>query len=221
MNDEQRSAAWVSAGRAVADQVIDGMSVGLGTGRSAAAGIRALGERVASGLTCTGVATSRASEALATEVGIDLMPLRDDLDIAFDGADCVTPGGLIVKGAGGAMVRERLVAEAAKRFVVLVDESKLADSLDAWGLLPIAVLPFAADRVTRQLADLTPARRDQPSDDGLVLLDLCVPPGSDWVAVADRAWSLPGVVDHGLFVVEAGNVIVGTPGGARLLTDHA
>ncbi len=221
MNDEQRSAAWQSAGQAIAAQITDGMRVGLGTGRSAAAAIRALGVRIAQGLTCTGVATSVASESLAREVGVELTGLRDNLDIAFDGADCVTPTGLIVKGAGGAMVRERLVADAAGRFVVLVDESKLADSLDAWGLLPIAVLPFAADRVTKLLADLTPARRGTPSDDGLVLLDLCVPAGADWVAIADRAWSTPGVVDHGLFQVEPQNVLVGYPDGARKLSDRS
>lgn len=217
MNDEQRSAAWQSAGEHIAAQITDGMRVGLGTGRSAAAAIRALGARVAAGLACTGVPTSTASDKLAREVGIDVTGLRDDLDLAFDGADCVTPQGLIVKGAGGAMVRERLVADAARRFVVLIDESKLSDSLDAWGLLPIAVLPFAADRVARQLADLTPARRDQPSDDGLTLMDLCVPAGADWVAVAERAFAIPGVVDHGLFIVDPSDVVVGTPDGARRL----
>jgi ribose 5-phosphate isomerase len=91
----------------------------------------------------------------------------------------------------------------------------LARTLDDWGLLPIAVLPFAADRVARQLRDLTPARREALSDDGLILMDLCVPSGSDWVEVADRAVNLPGVVDHGLFMVDPKNVIVGTPAGAR------
>jgi ribose 5-phosphate isomerase len=85
--------------------------------------------------------------------------------------------------------------------------------------LPIAVLPFAADRVTKQLADLSPARRETPSDDGLILMDLCVPAGADWVEVADRAWSTPGVVDHGLFVVEPADVLVGYPDGARRLPD--
>ena len=219
VNDEQRSAAWQAAGLAVAAQITDGMTVGLGTGRSAAAAIRALGARVAEGLSCAGVPTSFGSEVLANEVGIEVAALRDDLDIAFDGADCVTRSGLIVKGAGGAMVRERLVAEAAKRFVVLVDETKLGETLDVWGLLPIAVLPFAADRVTKQLADLSPARRETPSDDGLILMDLCVPAGADWVEVADRAWSTPGVVDHGLFVVDPADVLVGYPDGARRLPD--
>lgn len=216
-DDEKRSAAWQAAGEAIAAQVRDGMRVGLGTGRSAAAGIRALGARVANGLRCEGVPTSIASDALARELGIAVVPFRDDLDLAFDGADCVTPDGLIVKGAGGAMVRERLVAEAATRFVVLVDDSKLADSLDAWGKLPVAVLPFAASRVETVLADLHPVRRDALSDDGLVLVDLQVVPGSDWQAVADRVAGVPGVVDHGLFMVDPGSVIVGTPEGARAL----
>lgn len=217
MNDDKRSAAWRAAGEAIAVQVQDGMRVGLGTGRSAAAGIRALGARVAGGLRCEGVPTSEASDALARELGIPVVPFRDDLDLAFDGADCVTPGGLIVKGAGGAMVRERLVAEAAARFVVLVDESKLAHSLDAWGKLPVGVLPFAAERVAAVLADLTPVRREALSDDALVLMDLHVPAGSDWQAVADRVAGVRGVVDHGLFRVDPATVIVGTPEGARPL----
>lgn len=218
MNEEQRSAAWRAAGRAAAGQIADGMRVGLGTGRSAAAAIRELGASVARGLSCTGVATSLASEQLAREVGIALGPLREDLDLAFDGADCVTPDGLVVKGAGGAMVRERLVADAAARFVVLVDESKLADSLDAWGRLPVAVLPFAAERVAVLLAAYAPARRDKLSDDGLVLFDLQVPAGADWVAVADEVATVPGVVDHGLFRVNPSDVIVGLPDGTRTLT---
>ena len=156
------------------------MRVGLGTGRAAAAGIAALGERVRAGLRCTGVPTSRASAALARDQGIAVGRLRGPLDVAFDGADAVDPGGLVVKGAGGAMVRERIVAGAAARFVVLVDGPKLVASLDAWGVLPIAVVPFAAARVAVELAEFSPARRDRRSDDGLVLLDLAVPAGSSW-----------------------------------------
>lgn len=204
----------------MAADVADGMTVGLGTGRSAAAAVRALGERVRTGLQCVGVSTSQATEALAAECGIPTESLNADIDLAFDGADCVTPEGLIVKGAGGAMVRERLVALAASRFVILIDETKRADSLDEWGLLPIAVLPFAADRVERRLGDLSPARRATLSDDGLVLMDCALPSGADWAAVARRIGDTPGVVDHGLFVVDPDDVIVGYPTGARTLTER-
>lgn len=213
MSERERQRAWEAAGRAAAALVDDGMRVGLGTGRAAAAGILALAERVRGGLRCTGVATSRASAALARAEGIPLGRLRGGLDLAFDGADAVDPSGLVVKGAGGAMVRERVVADAAARFLVLVDGPKLVSSLDEWGVLPIAVVPFAAERVRRSLRDLMPVRRAERSDDGMALMDLAVPTGGDWRALAARARSLPGVLDHGLFEVARSDVIVGTPDG--------
>ncbi|MDX6646729.1 MAG: ribose 5-phosphate isomerase [Miltoncostaeaceae bacterium] len=189
------------------------MRVGLGTGRAAAAGIAALGERVRQGLRCAGVPTSPASERLARLAGVPIIRLRGPLDLAFDGADAVDPAGLIVKGAGGAMVRERIVASAARRFLVLVEGPKLVRSLDEWGLLPIAVVPFAAAWAAGRLADLQPARRPRPSDDGMALLDLRPPAGSDWREVAARARALPGVLDHGLFEVDLQDVLVGEPDG--------
>jgi len=208
-----RERAWAAAGQAAAARVEDGMRVGLGTGRAAAAGIRALARRVAGGLRCTGVPTSRASARLARELGIPLGRLRGPVDLAFDGADAVDPGGLLLKGAGGALVRERIVAEAADRFLVLVDGPKIVASLDEWGSLPVAAIPFAADLIAHELADLSPARRPGRSDDGLALLDLAVPPGSDWAAVADRVAGVRGVVDHGLFRVALDDVLVGRPDG--------
>ena len=100
--EDGRQRAWAAAGEAAAARIEDGMRVGLGTGRAAAAGIRALGLRVAGGLRCTGVPTSRASAALARELGIPLGRMNAPLDLAFDGADAVAPDGLVVKGAGGA-----------------------------------------------------------------------------------------------------------------------
>ena len=213
MGDELRQQAWRAAGRAAAELVDDGAWVGLGTGRAAAAGIRALGERVRDGLRCTGVPTSRASAMLAREAGIPVGRMPARLDVAFDGADAVDPNGLVVKGAGGAMVRERIVASAADRFVVLVDTPKLVDTLDVWGRLPIAVLPFAVRRVSAELADLAPERRAGRSEDGLVLADLTVARHADWEALAARLGALPGVVDHGLFKVPLRDVFVGAPDG--------
>ena len=189
------------------------MRVGLGTGRAAAAGINALGERVRGGLRCTGIPTSRASTALARAQGIAIGRLRGPLDLAFDGADAVDPDGLVVKGAGGAMVRERIVADAAARFLVLVDAPKMVASLDAWGVLPIAVVPFAAARVRSELSEFSPVQRAGRSDDGLALIDLAVPPGISWGDLANRLRTIPGVVDHGLFEVPLANVLVGAPDG--------
>jgi ribose 5-phosphate isomerase A len=216
-----RERAWAAAGEAAAAEVRDGMRVGLGTGRAAAAGIRALGRRVAGGLRCTGVPTSRASASLARELGIPVGRLDGPLDLAFDGADVVDPDGLVVKGAGGALVRERLVADAAARFLILVDGPKLTGSLDAWGRLPAAVVPFGVRRVMRELADLSPARRRGLSDDGLALVDLVIPAGSDWAAVAARVTGLPGVVDQGLFRVGLDRVLVGDPDGGCRTAEQA
>jgi ribose 5-phosphate isomerase A len=216
-----RERAWAAAGRAAAAEVADGMRVGLGTGRAAAAGIRALGERVAGGLRCTGVPTSRASDALAREVGIPVARLDGPLDVAFDGADAVDPDGLVIKGAGGALVRERIVADAAARFLILVDAPKMVGSLDAWGTLPVAVIPFGTRSVARALADLGPVRRPGRSDDGLAILDLAVPAGSDWAAVADRVAGTTGVVDQGVFRVTLDRVLIGAPDGTCATAEAA
>lgn len=212
MSDD-RQRAWDAAGQAAAALVEDGMRVGLGTGRAAAAGIRALGARVAAGLRCTGVPTSTASTALARELGIPVGRLSGALDLAFDGADAVDPAGLVIKGAGGALVRERIVAEAAGRFLILIDGPKLVGTLDEWGSLPLAVIPFGAARAMQLLGDLAPSRRPGRSDDALAIVDLHPPAGADWAAVADRAAAVPGVVDHGLFRTDPGDVLVGRPDG--------
>jgi ribose 5-phosphate isomerase A len=212
--EDARARAWAAAGEAAAARVEDGMRVGLGTGRAAAAGIRALGRRVAAGLRCTGVPTSRASAGLARGLGIPVGRLSGPLDLAFDGADAVDPGGLVVKGAGGALVRERIVADAAARFLVLVDGPKVVDSLDRWGTLPLAVVPFGAAAAMHALADLSPRRRPGRSDDGLVIVDLTIPAGADWAAAAERARAVAGVVDHGLFRVDLAHVLVGSPDGS-------
>jgi ribose 5-phosphate isomerase A len=215
MSEDDRQRAWAAAGRAAAAQVEDGMRVGLGTGRAAAAGIRALAERVRGGLRVWTTATSRASADLARAEGLRVGRLgARGLDLAFDGADCVRPDGLAVKGGGGAHVRERVVAESAERFLVLVDGAKLVASLDEWGHLPLAVVPFAAARVRSELEDVAPVTRGRRSDDGLVLMDLYPVPGGDWRALAERARALPGVVDHGLFALDPIAVLVGSPDGS-------
>ncbi|HWH15513.1 MAG TPA: ribose 5-phosphate isomerase A [Miltoncostaeaceae bacterium] len=220
---DARARAWQAAGRAAAALVPDGGRVGLGTGRAAAAGIHALAERMGAGLRCVGVATSRASAELAAGLGIPLDDMRGPVDLAFDGADVVTPEGLVVKGAGGALVRERIVDDTARRFVVLVDAAKLAPSADAWGVLPVAVLPFATAFVAGALADLAPVARPAPTDDGLTLLDVRPPAGADWEALHARIRALPGVVDTGLFRVSPADVLVGAPDGgvATLAGRHA
>jgi len=212
-HDDGRARAWEAAGRAAAALVSDGDRVGLGTGRAAAAGIRALGVRVADGLRCVGVPTSRASTALGRELGIPIARMREPVDIALDGADLVTPEGLAIKGGGGALVRERVVDGSARRFVVLIDAPKVATSLDAWGMLPVAVVPFAAEHVALALADLSPVRRPGRSDDGLAIIDLTMPAGADWERVDVRVRAVAGIVDTGLVRVVPDDVFVGAPDG--------
>jgi ribose 5-phosphate isomerase A len=213
-HDDGRTRAWEAAGLAAAALVADGDRVGLGTGRAAAAGIRALGQRVADGLRCVGIPTSRASQALARGLGIPLARMQGPVDIAFDGADLVAPSGLTIKGAGGALVRERIVDGSAGRFLVLVDAPKIAASLDAWGVLPIAVVPFAARHVALALSELGPVRRPGRSDDELVIMDLSVPAGLDWEDLDARVRAVAGVVDTGLFRVRPENVLIGAPDGS-------
>jgi ribose 5-phosphate isomerase A len=147
--------------------------------------------------------------------------LRGPIDVAFDGADAVDPAGLVVKGAGGALERERIVADAAGRFLMLVDAPKMVGTLDAWGTLPVAAIPFGAASVARALADLSPVRRAARSDDGLVILDLAVPPGSDWAALAARVDATTGVVDQGLFRVTLDRVLIGTQDGGCVTGEAA
>ncbi len=148
--------APVGAANAALDFVEDGMTLGLGTGRAAAAFVDALGARVAAGLRVTGVPTSEATAAQATRLGIPLTRLEDVdlLDVTFDGADEVDPALDLIKGYGAAMVREKIVAESSKKLVILVGPEKLVSKIGERGRLPIEVLPFGEALVRRELARL-------------------------------------------------------------------
>lgn len=207
--------------------VESGMRLGLGTGRAAAAFIRRLGEAVKGGLEVVGVPTSERSDALARELGIPLATLADveELAIAFDGADEVTPELDLTKGLGGALLRERVVAHCAKRFVILVTPEKRVDKLASRTHIPIEVVPFAAPVVERGLRALggKPTRRtgdDGPyhTDNGNLILDTTLPPLDD-ASVTDAAIrAIPGVVDTGLFLGMADEVLIGGPEGVERLT---
>lgn len=200
----------------------DGATVGLGTGRAAEAFIRALG---ASGLRVQGVPTSVRSERLARELGVAITSLDavESLDTAFDGADEVSPDLGLIKGLGGAHVRERVVAGAARRFVVLVTADKLVPSLGTRCPVPVEVVAFALAPVRRGLERLGAAvtRRTADggapftTDNGNPILDARFPPMDDPASVDARIRSLPGVIDTGLFLGMAERVIVGEGGAAR------
>lgn len=210
------------------DLISDGARVGLGTGRAASAFIAKLGERVRDGLRITAVATSAASARQARALGIPLIDLDEDaeLDLTVDGADEVAPSLDLVKGWGGALVRERIVASASRRQVILVGRDKLVRTLGERGRIPVEVIPLARGPVTRRLRllGLVPtlrldAKLTEPllSENTNLTIDCAVThPLGDGGAARDleaAMRSIPGVVDTGLFLGTAERVLVGDPDG--------
>ncbi|MEM1043172.1 MAG: ribose-5-phosphate isomerase RpiA [Bacteroidota bacterium] len=222
-------------GAAAARLVESGMRLGLGTGSTTAEALRALGQRIESeDLDVVGVPTSFAAERLARAVGIPLATLDDcpprsggvdRLDLALDGADEVADydGALhLIKGRGAAHTREKVVAAAADRFAVLIDPSKEVDRLGATMPVPVEVLPFAAGPVERALRALggDPAlrmgeKKDGPvvTDQGFWVFDTRFEPIADPAALGASIHAIPGVLDHGLFIGLATEVLVGEPDG--------
>ena len=209
-----------AAGRRAADLVKDGMRVGLGTGSTVRWTVVALGERKPD-IQC--VATSRQTEELAEGLGLRLV--RPDeagsLDIAIDGADEVDARLNLVKGGGGALTREKIVAQMARRFVVVVDESKLVEELGAFGL-PLEVLPFAPGVVAEQVRSLGARQvstRTIRSDNGNLLLDAAFGKIADPAGLATRLESIPGLVEHGLFLADCvESILVAGAEGVREMT---
>ena len=213
----QDEAKQAVARRAV-ELVEDGMHVGLGTGTTATMFIHELGRRVGDGLNVRCVASSEASEALAKSLGIDVVKLEEmpDLDLYIDGADEVGPGLALIKGGGGALLREKIVASAAKRFVVVVDASKMVETLGRFPL-PVEVIKMALPLVERALDELGlhPRLRMQKSgdgpfvtDEGNYILDCVCHAIADPVKTAADIRAIVGVVEHGLFLGMASLVLV-------------
>ena len=195
--------------------VTDGAVVGLGSGRAAGAFVRALAARVRDGLRVRGVATSEETARLARDLGIDLVGLEADIDLTVDGADEVDPRLNLIKGYGGALVRERIVAAASRRQVILVTAEKLVDTLGSRGRLPVEVLPFALPLCRRRLGDLElkptlRAHEDGPfvTDNFNVILDCAVGPIEDPAGLERAIRAIPGVIDTGLFLGTAHTVVV-------------
>lgn len=221
MNVEAQVLASLAA-RAL-DFVGDGAVVGLGTGRAATAFLRALADRVRQGLTIKGVPTSEATARLARDLGIPLTGLDEGfIEVTVDGADEVDPQLDLIKGYGGALVRERIVAAASRKQVILVDSSKLVPRLGTRGRLPVEVIPFAVPFCVRRLQELgcqaTPRLVDgKPfvSDNGNGIIDCAIEPLEDPGAFDNRIRAIPGVVDTGLFLGTAHTVLVAEEGTVR------
>ena len=202
MSDAKRAAAEEAA-----LLVEDGMRLGLGTGSTVNFLLPALAARGLKDLRC--VATSEATERLARDVGVPVEPFDtlERLDLAIDGADEVAPDRWLIKGGGGAHTREKIVAAAADRFVVIVDESKLVDAL-SWDV-PLELLAFGLASTLARLESATVREGAPPSPDDGVIADYATDL-DDPRAVAAKLDAEPGVVEHGLFPPElVTDVIVG------------
>jgi ribose 5-phosphate isomerase A len=213
--------------RAAAEKALelvqDGMLLGLGSGSTARYFTEGVGRLVAEGMTLRCVPTSRATAELAAANRITIVQeLVGQIDLAVDGADEVDPKLNLIKGRGGALFREKLVAAAAKRFIVVVDESKLVKELGV-GVLPVEVLPFlwrtTADRLIALGVSLTVRGGEEGpfiTDNGNLILDLMVEGGiKDAASFGEAVKKTIGVVEHGLFVGLTDTCIVAGPEGAR------
>jgi ribose 5-phosphate isomerase A len=200
-----------AAAIAAAQEIEDGMRLGLGTGSTVAHLLPAIAERGLRGLRC--VATSDWTERRAAELGIAVEPFTtlSELDLAIDGADQIAPDGWIVKGGGGAHTREKIVAAAAERFVVIADASKVVDALTA--PVPLELLAYGLPATLATLETVAIREGAPRSPDDGVIADYTGDVG-DPAALAARLSATPGVVDHGLFPPAlTAEVIVAGPDG--------
>jgi ribose 5-phosphate isomerase A len=205
------------AALAALSEIRDGMVVGLGTGSTASIFIRELGK---AGVKVLGIPTSEESGRLAEEVGLKLTTFNDnpEIDVTVDGADEVSPELHLTKGLGGALVREKIVAHAAKRVVIIVDESKLVPKLGSKTAIPVEVIPLAVPRVMLQLKHATIREKNGRtfiSDNGNNILDWKSAPIDDPAALENRLKAMTGVVDSGIFANVADVVIVAGAAGIQ------
>jgi ribose 5-phosphate isomerase A len=207
--------------------VTDGMMLGLGSGSTAELFVRALAPRVAAGLHIRCVASSARTATLASSLGLSVGDLDGPLDLAVDGADAIERGTLhAIKGLGGALTREKLVALAATRFMLVGDDSKLVERLGERQDLPVPVeiLSFGWRLTVRRLAELgdplVRQRHGEPfiTDNGNLIADLYGSDLRDSAALATTLTLLPGVVEHGLFLGLATNAFVAGDDGVLELT---
>lgn len=229
MRPEAAGAALERLAAHALEVVGDAVLMGLGSGRAAAAFIRALGAQVRAGRSARGVPTSEGSARLAREAGIPLTGLEEaPLEVTVDGADEVDPDLNLIKGYGGALVRERIVAAASRRQVILVGAEKLVPVLGSHGRLPVEVLSFALPYTLGRLRDLgcrpevrAAEGRRFVSDNGNAVVDCAIGPIRDPAAFERDIRAVPGVVDVGLFLGTANLVLVEEAGAVRALARKA
>ncbi|MFL5258357.1 MAG: ribose-5-phosphate isomerase RpiA [Hyphomicrobiales bacterium] len=223
-SDEKRAAA-----RAALDCVDDGMRLGLGTGTTAQEFVKALGEKVAKGLKVLAVPTSEATRKQAEALGIPLSTLDETpaLDLTVDGADEIDGRLDLIKGGGGALLREKIVATSSKRMIVIADGSKMVETLGRFPL-PVEVVPFGWKATARKIekacrwadcrgAMVLRAQNGKPfvTDNGNIILDCALGRIGDPPKLAAALSSIPGVVEHGLFIGIASLALIGTSAGVK------
>ena len=221
----------IEAARAALTHVESGMRLGIGTGSTAEEFVRLLAEKVSTGMTITGVPTSERTAALCRELGVPLATLDEmpELDLTIDGADEVDPRLSLIKGGGGALLREKIVAAASTRMIVIADQSKLVETL---GRFP---LPIEVNRFGLRATELAIARAagklglDGPltlrmtngeafvTDGGHLILDASFGRIPDTRALSEALHAIPGVVEHGLFLGLATAVILADAAGIQTL----
>ena len=218
----------IEAAREALRAVQSGMSLGLGTGSTAKEFVALLSDALARGelsdIRCT--CTSNQTEEQARSLGIPLFPLAEiaPLDIAVDGADEIDAQLRLIKGRGGALLREKIVEQQAKRFIVIADESKVVERLGS-GVLPVEVTPFALEVLEERfsvmgLAPVLRLRDGQPriTDEGHRIVDVRVPAEHDIAEIVARIRELAGVVETGFFPTEAAEALIATSNGVRRMT---
>lgn len=215
----------IAAAREALSDIRSGMKLGLGTGSTASELVRLLGDalkqRALQDLRCT--STSEQTAELARSAGIEILALARvaPLDLAIDGADEIDSQLRLIKGRGGALLREKIVEQQARRFIVIADESKVVRRLGE-GLLPVEVTPFAREVLERRFTDmgLAPVLRmrdgkPRVTDEQHLILDIRVPQNQDIAGVVAKIRELAGVIDTGFFPNEATEAIIAGPGGIR------
>jgi len=210
-----------AAAREAVQLVESGNVVGLGSGSTATYAIRFLAERIRDGLKIIGVPTSQRTKQLAEQLGIPLATLdeRQQIDIAIDGADEIDPQLNLIKGGGGALLREKIIASASSRFIVVADSAKQVARLGKFPL-PVEVIPFAQALIRSRIAALGAQvslrgyayGNPYVTDEGHHILDCTFGAIADPLALAARLHAIPGVVEHGLFVGMAEMALIGKNG---------
>ena len=218
----------IAAAESAVTRVNDGMIVGLGSGSTAAFAVSAIGRRVQEGLRIVGIPTSERTAAQARELGIPLLSLAEkpQVDITIDGADEVEEGNLnLIKGRGGALLREKIVANASRKLVIIIHGSKLVNRLGVHDPVPAEVIPFGWQVTARHLENLgaKPSLRRNPdgepfhSDGGNYILDCTFESIASADLLAGQLDHVVGLVEHGLFIGLTSEVHVAEVSGVRIL----